>query len=133
MTTRPYDNLPHAAQQRISQGLHAMLECKQRELKLLQQTLVITRAVTAHPESPEKWPLPAPWPEGFVIRRADGQFARADMTAYAQVKKPRGWTALLSEAYIWHDFERAEMMSHGFFGLDRQVITVADACTQVAA
>jgi len=127
MTTRPYDLLPKAAQQRIAQGLQALLECKQYELKILRQTTAITQAVMTHPTHPEKWPLRAPWPEGFVVQREDGAYVCLN-----RYRLPRAWSPLLAHAYVWSDRERAEQVAADRIGQDPHVLSVEAACAKVA-
>jgi hypothetical protein len=123
-----YSDLPKEAQQLVARGLQALVEIKQRELTATKQSLIVVKSVMAHPEDPTRWPLPVPWPEGFVVRRANGEFVCLN-----HYKLPREWTPFLKDAYVWKTRDMAERVAADRIGGDPHALSIEDICTTIGA
>lgn len=127
-----YLALPHDAQQLIAKGLSELIVCKERELTVIRQCLVVTRAVMQYPDTPERWPLGAPWPMGYVVWSARRGFRVPSVTRdrYPAVAAyPSGWSDCLVNAWTTPFEIHAKSVC---IGPDMQVMAVADACRMVA-
>lgn len=114
-------------EQKIARALAACVTAAEAHAKAVTQSLAVLQAVTAHPDTPARWPLTPPWPEGWVIwNTAIGGFRARD--AYRTC--PYGYVQRLELAFICTTPVQVTRFTRGREG--DLVWTVAEACAHVA-